>query len=71
MQRIKESCCIFGFVRHLVTLIAFPLAIKGGQAYYRTFGKYDKLKGRNLPMLWSLEVGVLPVLVSPLLGLSI
>lgn len=54
-----------------MTLIAFPLAIKGGQAYYRTFGKYDKLKGRNLPMLWSLEVGVLPVLVSPLLGLSI
>lgn len=48
-----------------------PLAIKGGQAYYRTFGKYDKLKGRNLSMVWSLEVAVLSVLGSSLLGLSI
>lgn len=37
----------------------FP-AIKGEQAYYRTFGKYDKLKGRSLPMLWSLQAAALP-----------
>lgn len=37
----------------------FP-AIKGEQAYYRTFGKYDKLKGRSLPILWSLNAAALP-----------
>jgi hypothetical protein len=40
------------FCKALGGFNSFFLTIKGGQAYYRTFGKHGKLKGKNSPRPW-------------------